>query len=225
MNNNKTLTILVVILALALVAETAYIWNAEKNNISRKSLFGQRATNAKKLPQFAKRNLNKKPSNLGMSNMLAQPTDPFGEIEKIQRQMDRMFQDGFAQPRSGMNINLVSGNQPMSLQTDVKKIDNAYIVQMDVPGMKKEEINIDVQGNMLAISGQRNKEVEQGSKEAGLVSQEREFGFFAKSFMLPPDVEKDGIKAVYENGVLSVTLPRVAVEKPVPEQPTKIKVE
>lgn len=225
MNNNKTLTILVVVLALALVAETVYIWNAEKNKISRKSLFGQRATNAQKLSQFAKRNLNKKSSNFGMPNMPVQPTDPFREMEKVQRQMDRMFQDGFPQSASGLNMNLASANRLMSLQTDIKKTDNAYIIQMDVPGMKKEEINIDIQGNMLTISGQRNQEVKQEEKAAGFVSQEREFGFFSRSLLLPPDVKKEGIKAACENGVLSVTFPRVAVEKPAPEQPTKIKVE
>ena len=225
MKDNKILVILVCVLAVALVGETIYLWSLPKKKHWAGTLSLPRQGKMHKPSRMMPRNQNAQSANFGVSAMPSAEVDPFKEIERVRQQMDRAFQDNFTQPMPRMNINLASGNRFMNLQADVKKTDNAYVIQMDVPGMKKEEINIDIQGNMLTISGQRNNEVSQEEKDAGIVSQEREFGFFSRSLSLPADVNKEGIKASCENGVLSVTLPRVVFEKPLTEQTMKIKVE
>ncbi|MCX5681589.1 MAG: Hsp20/alpha crystallin family protein [Candidatus Omnitrophica bacterium] len=225
MKDNKILVILVIVLAAALIGETIYLWNMDKDQKSANDLSWQRPMKMYKTPRLAAERMNTQPTNSRMPNRPTEPRNPFMEMEKVRHQMDGMLRDSFAQSQPKVNISLSSGNRFLNLQTDIKKTDNAYIVQMDIPGMKKEEINIDVQGSMLTISGQRNQEVSQEEKGAGIVNQEREFGFFSKSLSLPTDVNKDGIKAVCENGVLSITLPRVVFEKPAQEKPVKIKVE
>jgi HSP20 family protein len=225
MKNNKILIIFVVFLAVALAGETLYLWKISKNKVMCKPSSYPSFVRKHKQSRPEMRKPNAQRVKIKAPEKIVEPVDPFREMEKVQQEMDKMFQNNFVQPKPRMNISLGAGNRFLNPQTDIKKTDNAYIIQMDVPGMKKEEINIDVQGNMLTISGQRNHEMTQEEKDAGIVSQEREFGFFSKSLSLPPDVNKDDIKASCENGVLTVSLPKVVSEKSAQEQVTKIKVE
>lgn len=95
---------------------------------------------------------------------------------------------------------------------DMTESDDHYMVSVDLPGIKKEDIKIEMQNNVLSISGERKREVNTDSKEK-VQRYERSYGFFQRSLTLPQSVESEKIDAQYENGVLQILLPKAATAK------------
>jgi HSP20 family protein len=91
-------------------------------------------------------------------------------------------------------------------KVDIAETDNAFEIQLHAPGVKKEEINIDLNENALVISGERKFENEKDEKNFHSV--ESYFGTFSRSFHLPDTVNKDKVDASYKDGILVVTLPK-----------------
>ena len=94
-------------------------------------------------------------------------------------------------------------NVPAVNITDEK---GEYKVSLAVPGMKKDDFNIDIEGNLLTISCE--KEVSKEEKEKKFTRKEYSFSSFSRTFTLPEEVNKEKIEAHYENGVLSLSLPK-----------------
>src|SRR5690606_13533474 len=92
---------------------------------------------------------------------------------------------------------------------DVKEDEKAYTVRADIPGVKKEDIQVDVDGNAITLRAETKQEKEEKKGEKVLYS-ERRYGMMSRSFTLPTEVETDGAKAEYKDGVLNLTLPRKA---------------
>jgi len=90
--------------------------------------------------------------------------------------------------------------------------EDKYVIKAELPGMKKEEIDISVIGDTLTIKGERKAETE--VKEEDYYCCERSYGSFFRSIALPSTVDADKIKASYEEGVLEVTLPKAVKVKP-----------
>lgn len=99
--------------------------------------------------------------------------------------------------------------QPVSVKVDVKEDDKAYTVQAEIPGVRKEDIQVAVDGNQVAISAEikREKEEKQGEK---VLRTERYYGKVYRAFALAQDVDQDNAQARYDNGVLELTLPKKA---------------
>jgi HSP20 family protein len=96
---------------------------------------------------------------------------------------------------------------------DWKETPQAHVFQADVPGLKKEEVKVEVDdGNVLQISGERNKEKEEKTDTWHRV--ERSSGKFLRRFRLPDNAKTEPIKASMENGVLTVTVPKEEAKKP-----------
>jgi HSP20 family protein len=89
----------------------------------------------------------------------------------------------------------------------VKETDKAYTVQAEVPGVSKDEIHVSVDGNVVTLRAEVKQEDSQGSDEKILRS-ERYFGAVSRSFQLPMDIDQTQAKAKYDNGVLTLTLPK-----------------
>ncbi len=104
-----------------------------------------------------------------------------------------------------------SMNETMQISCDVSETKDSYKMCFDVPGVKKEDINIDVQGNLLTVSGERKSEGDVND-EHGL-RHERSYGKFERSFTVPDGVNLDKVKAAYENGVLNLTIPKAEKAK------------
>ncbi|MFH1303231.1 MAG: Hsp20/alpha crystallin family protein, partial [Planctomycetota bacterium] len=104
---------------------------------------------------------------------------------------------------------LVAGFDAM---LDMSETDDEIEVRMDVPGILPEEIEVEVSGNTLFITGERKEEKETKGKTYHRI--ERTYGSFSRSVTLPCDVESDHIEAQCENGVLTVTLPKSDFRKP-----------
>ena len=95
---------------------------------------------------------------------------------------------------------------------DIHETDDDYIVEADVPGLKKDEVHIEVADNVLTIKGERKEQKEQKEKNYHRV--ERTFGSFARSVALPNGFDSSKVTAKFADGVLTVTLPKQEERKP-----------
>ncbi|GBB87144.1 hypothetical protein RclHR1_01360015 [Rhizophagus clarus] len=91
---------------------------------------------------------------------------------------------------------------------DIHENDNEFFVSTELPGLSKDQINIDIHDNNLVISGEtkKDKKYEEGNTHI----QERRYGSFTRSILLPPNVKADDVTAKFENGLLELTLPKSA---------------
>ena len=94
---------------------------------------------------------------------------------------------------------------------NVSQTDTLYTVEMAAPGMKKEDFKVEVEGNVLAISCE--KEAKKEEKEQTYTRREYSYNAFSRSFLLPKGVQTDTIKAQYTDGVLKIELPKTELEK------------
>ncbi|MFS4458262.1 Hsp20/alpha crystallin family protein [Bdellovibrio sp. HCB2-146] len=119
-------------------------------------------------------------------------------------EVDRVFADlAKTSPAARVSRNF-------NLAGEIAESAEHYLMSFDLPGMKKEDIKIEMKENILTISGERKQEARpEGTKN--VQSFERVYGAFKKSFSLPTTVDEDKIEAQYENGVLSLYLPKTPV--------------
>lgn len=96
-------------------------------------------------------------------------------------------------------------NSGGSFKTDIKETPEEYIVHAELPGVKKEDINIDYTNNYLTISARRNNEYEE--KKENYIKRERSYGSISRGFYIS-NVDKNLIKAKFDNGVLNIELPK-----------------
>ncbi len=89
---------------------------------------------------------------------------------------------------------------------NLSETDKTYEVEANLPGMKKDDINVELDGNTLKISGQKQKEDEEKGKTYHLI--ETEYGHFQRQFEIPEDGNTDNIEAKYESGVLKLSIPK-----------------
>ena len=98
------------------------------------------------------------------------------------------------------------GNELSTFKTDVRKVDNGYELEADLPGFKKEDINIDIEGDRLTVSAERKNEFEDKDDKGNYVFRERSYGKYSRSFDMT-GIETKDIKASYTDGVLKLNLP------------------
>jgi len=103
----------------------------------------------------------------------------------------------------------IPGGQELKMKIDVKEDDKAYTVHADIPGVKKEDIRVDVQGDQVSIRAEVKRETEEKKGEKMLHS-ERYYGVVSRSFSLPVEVDDKATVAKYKDGVLDLTLPKKA---------------
>ena len=113
---------------------------------------------------------------------------PFRDLEELER-------------------SLFSGNSVTAFKTDIRDTGDAYVLEADLPGMKKEDIHIDIDGDRLAISAERSAVKEEKDENGGYIRCERSFGSFSRSFDIS-GIRGEEIAASYEDGVLKLTLPK-----------------
>lgn len=97
----------------------------------------------------------------------------------------------------------------LAMKLDVKEAEKEYTVLGEIPGVKKEDITVDVQGDTVSIRAEVKQEKEEKKGER-TVHSERSYGMVARSFTLPVEVDDQAVKAEYKDGVLKLTLPKKA---------------
>lgn len=132
---------------------------------------------------------------------------PFNRLASLRDEVNRLFD--FSVPGFDRDSGLFSGWSPA---LDVTQDKDHVFVRVELPGMKKEEIDISLHEGTLAISGERKHEEEK--TEGDTFRSERYFGKFHRTVTLPSAVEGDRVKASYKDGILSITLPKAEESKP-----------
>ena len=133
--------------------------------------------------------------------------NPLRGVARMQQQMDRMF-DRMWNDVGASEIDLAPSFMPAC---NVEETDSHYLMSFDVPGVKKEDIKVDLRGHTLIVSGERKEESEQKGKNQ--YRSETSYGSFQRAFELAEDVKADQIEAQYENGVLRVAVPKTPATK------------
>ena len=93
-------------------------------------------------------------------------------------------------------------------EADVVETERDLMVVIDVPGCAPGDIELVLENNLLTISGERKSQWQEGDERRAFHLAERRYGRFSRAFVLPRDVDQDGIQARFENGVLMVTIPK-----------------
>jgi len=135
--------------------------------------------------------------------------NPFKELEEMEKRLSSFF--GRTPVSTGDKKEAITVAEWSPL-VDISEDEKEYVIKAEVPEMKKEEIKINVQDDVLAISGERKYEKEEKSKKYHRV--ERAYGSFMRSFVLPEDADGSKVNAEYKDGVLKVHLPKSEKAKP-----------
>lgn len=133
--------------------------------------------------------------------MLITKFDPFQDLRDLNRRFHNL---SLSFPKSALEESSINGFTP-SMNT--REGEFAYHIDVDLPGVNKEDIKVDVQDNMLKISGERH--FKQEIKEEDYYKLETSFGKFQRNFTLPDNVDAENIKASSKDGVLEIVLPKV----------------
>jgi HSP20 family protein len=139
-----------------------------------------------------------------MSNLIR--WEPAREMMTLREAMDRLFDDAFTRPLS------LASNGWSVPAVDMYQTDNEVVVKAALPGIKADEVQINVTGEVLIIKGETKQESE--SQEKAYHIREQRWGTFERSLILPTKVVVDKAKADFENGILTITLPKAEEVKP-----------
>ena len=124
--------------------------------------------------------------------------DPFDFVGDLQGELNRLFSRSLVK-RNGWE-------RTFEPEMDVLEEKDHFIVKADLPGIKKEELGIKVEGRLLTLKGERKDEKE--TKEKNYYASERFYGSFTRTIELPTEIKADQVKATYKDGVLEITLPK-----------------
>ena len=130
--------------------------------------------------------------------------NPIKNLISFPDEIERLFSD--------FGLNYDESDIVWSPSVDVSETENHYEVKAEIPGLKKEEIKVTVEDNVLKLSGEKKHEEETNKKNYHRI--ERSYGRFERSFWLPKEVKKEEIKASYKNGVLELVIPKAEEVKP-----------
>ncbi len=139
-----------------------------------------------------------------MSNLIR--WEPARDMMTLREAMDRLFDDAFTRPLS------MVGNSWSVPAVDMYQTDNEIVVKAALPGIKAEEVQINITGDVLTLKGEVKQSEE--VKEKAYHIHEQRWGAFERTIILPANVVADKAKADFENGILSITLPKAEEAKP-----------
>lgn len=131
--------------------------------------------------------------------------EPFRELISLREAMDRLFEETMVRPWG----TVARWEGPA---VDMYETDNAVVVKATLPGVDPKDVEISVTGDTLTIRGEIKKE--EKVQEERYIRRERYYGSFCRSFLLPTKVVADDAEAVFEHGVLTLTLPKAEEVKP-----------
>ena len=134
--------------------------------------------------------------------------EPFNGLDRIQSRINEVFDEAFgrlgAYPASASN----AWYPPM----DILESRDAYLIRAELPGMKKEDINIELRNGAVTLSGERK--FDQPAEGVAYHRAERVAGKFLRSFYLPQSIKQEDMKATYRDGILEIHVPKAEEAKP-----------
>jgi HSP20 family protein len=134
--------------------------------------------------------------------------EPFRELSSLQTEMNRLFNAAFGDmPNSG-----TGGSRRWIPAMDLLETDDDFVLRADLPGMTESDVNIELEDNVLTVSGERKSEHE--DRREGFHRLERAFGSFSRSLTLPKGIDPEAVNASFNQGVLEVRVPKPEQRKP-----------
>ena len=133
--------------------------------------------------------------------------EPAREMMTLREAMDRLFDDAFTQP-----LSMRDGWSASTPAVDMYQTDDEIVVKASLPGFKADEVQINVTGDVLTLKGEVKHEEEKNNKSWHI--REQRWGSFQRSVALPTNVVSDKAKAEFENGILTITLPKAEEVRP-----------
>jgi len=140
--------------------------------------------------------------------MAQDPVDPFEQVEEFRKEISRMIREFYVDG----NPLCVFSRREWLPPTDVWETDEAVVVKMEVAGMKKEDLGVILEGNRLILFGQR--EGERMPRTANFRQMEIKYTRFHREFIVPANLDEENIQAVYQDGFLTIRIPRLAERRP-----------
>ena len=137
--------------------------------------------------------------------------EPTRELSSLQGEMNRLFNTFFEAPGQAGNGGTGMTNRWIPAM-DLVEEDEHYVLRADLPGMKEDDVNIELENNVLSVSGERKHE--STDKGNGFYRMERSSGSFSRSLTLPEGVDAEAIAASFEDGVLELRIPKPEQRKP-----------
>jgi HSP20 family protein len=160
---------------------------------------------AAKLPDWTQQS----PFTDNRPNRLNDPNwDPYREIQRMQREMDRMFNDAFNRFNHSPDFQHLYRQQVFSPDIDLNDEGDQYVVLVDLPGAEESDISVNLEDQHLTITGKQDYEKQDMDSYGNRVYRERRSGTFKRSITLPEPVKQSGMQTKLDNGVLTVTIPK-----------------
>lgn len=110
-----------------------------------------------------------------------------------------------------------SHNESKVMKTDIKEKEKSFVLEMDLPGFSKEDIKIEVENGYLTVNAKMNK-LDEDEEEGKFIRKERYYGECSRSFYIGEEIKEEDIKALFRNGILKLEIPKVDLEKQIPEK-------
>ena len=132
--------------------------------------------------------------------------DPFAEMQRMKKEMDRMFQDVFSQGRGHPGKGMFNTNVFYDTDFDIEEKKDEYIVRLDISGMDKEKIDVDINEHSITVSGQYSQETKETSP--GATFQSKSFGSFLKTVPMPDNADPQSVKTEKQEEFLIIRLPK-----------------
>jgi HSP20 family protein len=132
------------------------------------------------------------------------PYSPFREIETMQRQMNRLFDNLVGFTEDQYNTSFIPA-------AEIEETEQALHLKLEVPGLEPQDLNVEVTADAVSISGERKSESR--TEEQGMVRSEFRYGKFQRVIPLPTRIQNTNVQAEYKDGILRLTLPKTEEEK------------
>ncbi|MFZ0138143.1 MAG: Hsp20/alpha crystallin family protein [Candidatus Sulfotelmatobacter sp.] len=134
--------------------------------------------------------------------------EPFRELSTLQDRINRAFRESYRE--GGQDESLATSS--FAPAVDVYEDEHNVTLKIEVPGIDEKDIDVSLENNTLTVHGERK--IEKEEKEENYRRVESQYGSFTRTFNLPPTVDSEKVSAIYDKGVLKVTLPKKAEAKP-----------
>ena len=138
--------------------------------------------------------------------MSIQRWDPWKDIISLREAMNSLLEESFVRPRASLSV-LASG-----MAIDLRETDETFVIETVLPGVKPEDVDISVLGDVLRITAEAHED--EANQDAKWLIRERRYGRFERSVTLPSQVKADEAGADFKDGILTVTLPKTEAVQP-----------
>ncbi len=186
---DKILIVLSSILLIAVGIEGYYLYKMNSRFVSKSSYY---------------KPTTKQDDNLFKQLTINQNINPFKEFQTMQEEMNKVFGSFNARFQNDPDFDRFFRNFSISPALDMKQVGNKYIISVEIPGSKKNNIKVNIKNHILKIKAITRDEKE--NKNSKYIQKERYIGNFERELTLPGDADENSIKTKYVNGVLTITL-------------------